>query len=453
MLSQAEEAEMSRARGHVSHISEDVILEGLTDEPEPIHLDFGNGNDSRRQSVHSDDEGSHGEGRRRMSDDHHSEHSPRMDEDNRSIGASTAAGLGGLGGGMQGMTGMNGGFVGRNFFNYSEMESWANQEKVALGQTQTLAARAQGPMGDRRGDESGDRAGGRSFFERSSLLGGEVEEAKEDDGAHPTPANRFHRDSNSTEASHLPVEENHFVRRRHRKLSQSNSSPHARRQGKLALFEGSNPGSTTAGNSPLGQTSVLGPSSTGKPSNASAPLLHPINSRDSQQRQGNYSTFPSDSPHAPNSAPLPPPLQDRPYRFSFYSNALPATIHARSLSELPADGQSFEDLFTGKNVNADTESVRNFSGGGGGDSAGGSGSATPINLESGGGALPMKKEGLLSKAIGNGRAALANQAAAAGGAGEQASMMRHDDPESSTWWLDVLCPTDEEMKMLSKVRL
>jgi magnesium transporter len=65
----------------------------------------------------------------------------------------------------------------------------------------------------------------------------------------------------------------------------------------------------------------------------------------------------------------------------------------------------------------------------------------------------MKKEGLLSKAIGNGRAALANQAAAAGGAGEQASMMRHDDPESSTWWLDVLCPTDEEMKMLSKVRL
>ncbi|KAJ3573693.1 hypothetical protein NP233_g2265 [Leucocoprinus birnbaumii] len=38
---------------------------------------------------------------------------------------------------------------------------------------------------------------------------------------------------------------------------------------------------------------------------------------------------------------------DRPYRFSFYSNSLSATIHARSLSELPADGQSFEDLFSG----------------------------------------------------------------------------------------------------------
>ncbi|EJU06317.1 hypothetical protein DACRYDRAFT_60993, partial [Dacryopinax primogenitus] len=38
---------------------------------------------------------------------------------------------------------------------------------------------------------------------------------------------------------------------------------------------------------------------------------------------------------------------DRPYRFSFYSNALPAVIHARSLSELPAEGQSFDELFSG----------------------------------------------------------------------------------------------------------
>ena len=41
------------------------------------------------------------------------------------------------------------------------------------------------------------------------------------------------------------------------------------------------------------------------------------------------------------------PLDDRPYRFSFYSNALSATIHARSLCELPAEGQLFEELFTG----------------------------------------------------------------------------------------------------------
>lgn len=37
-----------------------------------------------------------------------------------------------------------------------------------------------------------------------------------------------------------------------------------------------------------------------------------------------------------------------PYRFSFYSNAFPTTIHARTLAELPEDGQSFEDLFNGR---------------------------------------------------------------------------------------------------------
>ncbi|EIM87810.1 cora-domain-containing protein [Stereum hirsutum FP-91666 SS1] len=84
---------------------------------------------------------------------------------------------------------------------------------------------------------------------------------------------------------------------------------------------------------------------------------------------------------------------DRPYRFSFYSNLLSATIHARSLSELPAEGQTFEELFT---------------------AAGGSGLASKTALNDRG----------------------------PGGAG---------DPELHTWWLDVLSPTDEEMKMLSQV--
>ncbi|ETW83532.1 cora metal ion transporter [Heterobasidion irregulare TC 32-1] len=76
---------------------------------------------------------------------------------------------------------------------------------------------------------------------------------------------------------------------------------------------------------------------------------------------------------------------DRPYRFSFYSNSLSATIHARSLSELPAEGQTFEDLFGG-----------------------------------------ASKTALNDQRLGN-------------------------DPEGQTWWLDVLSPTDEEMKMLSRV--
>ena len=57
-------------------------------------------------------------------------------------------------------------------------------------------------------------------------------------------------------------------------------------------------------------------------------------------------------PHQPNRVMTAPGAghghgHDRPYRFSFYSNALNATIHARTLSELPSEGQSFEDLFTG----------------------------------------------------------------------------------------------------------
>jgi len=73
---------------------------------------------------------------------------------------------------------------------------------------------------------------------------------------------------------------------------------------------------------------------------------------------------------------------DRPYRFSFHSNALPSAIHARSLGELPADGQTFEQLFSG----------------------------------------------VTSPPAGS------------------------SDSDNNTWWLDILNPTDEEMKMLSKVK-
>ncbi|TDL29676.1 cora-domain-containing protein [Rickenella mellea] len=95
---------------------------------------------------------------------------------------------------------------------------------------------------------------------------------------------------------------------------------------------------------------------------------------------------------------LPPPMyghpsHDRPYRFSFYSNALSATIHARSLTELPADGQSFEDLFAGIGGHADREE------------------------------MGPSKPGV-------------NDA---------------HDGEPCTWWLDITSPTDEEMKLLSKV--
>ncbi|TRM67897.1 hypothetical protein BD626DRAFT_394767 [Schizophyllum amplum] len=94
---------------------------------------------------------------------------------------------------------------------------------------------------------------------------------------------------------------------------------------------------------------------------------------------------------------------DRPYRFSFYSNALNATIHARSLSELPADGQTFQDLFSG---------------------------------------LPAPQQ--------------QNRPSSFASTDKRQSRLRHpmaltQDAEVNTWWLDVQNPTDEEMRTLSKV--
>ncbi|KAJ6465148.1 hypothetical protein DFH09DRAFT_538450 [Mycena vulgaris] len=127
-------------------------------------------------------------------------------------------------------------------------------------------------------------------------------------------------------------------------------------------------------------------------------------------------TFPIDA--AQTTAGIPGILHtghDRPYRFSFYSNALSATIHARSMSELPAEGQSFNDLFSGIPGPREAGAARDG----------------PIRP----GPTPV---------VNDKTARFSNY----NKPGE-----RHGpaDAESSTWWLDVQSPTDDEMKMLSKV--
>ncbi|EJD48481.1 magnesium transporter [Auricularia subglabra TFB-10046 SS5] len=78
---------------------------------------------------------------------------------------------------------------------------------------------------------------------------------------------------------------------------------------------------------------------------------------------------------------------DRRYRFSFYSNAAGTAIHSKSLQDLPGPGQTDP----GPRLAPASRSLA------------GSASVPP------------------------------------------------DDDEPNTWWLDVLCPTDEEMRLLSKV--
>ncbi|KAJ7734043.1 hypothetical protein DFH07DRAFT_967801 [Mycena maculata] len=159
-----------------------------------------------------------------------------------------------------------------------------------------------------------------------------------------------------------------------RKLSHSNPRPRHRKGGggKMALFEGN------TGDPPPSFTIDAAQTTTGIPG-----ILH--------------------TGH------------DGPYRFSFYSNAFSATIHARSLSELPGEGQSFTDLFTG---------------------------VAPPRAPSASREPPTRPGP--SPVVGDKMPRHSNY--------KPGGHPRHSasDAESSTWWLDVQSPTDDEMKMLSK---
>lgn len=210
-----------------------------------------------------------------------------------------------------------------------------------------------------------------------------------------------------------------FSKKRQRKLSQSNSTP--RRQGKLAQFEG--------GAAPS-QPSLM--PSTSHRITFGSDIYH------SQPTIPAASTSGTNIPNGASSAPLAGPSStghDRPYRFSFYSNALPHTIHARSLSELPAEGQTFEDLFVGRG--GETEQTRPSSQLSRTTPA--TGMATPATTDDANPKAPPR-EGVFGKG---------QQARTPGGSRR---VMTDSDMDINTWWLDVTCPTDEEMRMLSKVR-
>ncbi|PWN24440.1 cora-domain-containing protein [Jaminaea rosea] len=202
-----------------------------------------------------------------------------------------------------------------------------------------------------------------------------------------------------------------------------------------------------------------------------------------------------------------PAPADKPYRFTFYSNALPSTIHARHLAELPAKGQSFSELFAGlepgamggSGGNEEDEGEQRTSPGGStaaeghhdaGKNGGSGAAAKPDPAQPGAsaltaqlaargnaalGAMPGRKEGTTAPpsraqtpvAGGPSNRSSANLAvtrtstinaganpatAASNGRTVPGGGIRMDqDPEANTWWLDVLSPTDSEMKLLSRV--
>lgn len=153
---------------------------------------------------------------------------------------------------------------------------------------------------------------------------------------------------------------------------------------------------------------------------------------------------------------------DRPYRFSFYSNSLSATIHARSLSELPAEGQSFEDLFSG--IKAPAQGSKNASTNFARSSpqmsnVGRNGVMVNMPLPKSGAGTPVPFSGIMplperqsgiSKMSGSARGINGSGNGFGGGFGGGGGG-QVGAADTNTWWLDIQSPTDEEMKLLTKV--
>lgn len=290
----------------------------------------------------------------------------------------------------------------RSNFDYSHMEEFGNEEKRRLGISSPIRQRpilSQSRLHDPR----------KSVETTEAALSG-LPTLNATEPATDTTSERRSDNESSLE----------FTRLRQRKLSQSNTTPGMRRgkSGKLALFEGNVNGVLGAPPPsfvPAASGLFLGAASDGR--YAAGPSGWGIGS--SVGGQGH----------------------DRPYRFSFYSNSLSATIHARSLSELPADGQTFEELFAGKR-RSDGDDRYPTTGRGGASNAAKHGrggmmptpslknpaDGTPHTVADGGLGPILDKKGRLPD---NGM---------------------EDDWEINTWWLDILDPTDDEMRMLSKVR-
>ncbi|PVF95516.1 cora-domain-containing protein [Serendipita vermifera] len=148
----------------------------------------------------------------------------------------------------------------------------------------------------------------------------------------------------------------------------------------------------------------------------------------------------SEKPTSPTHL-LPPAVNDyednRPYRFAFYSNRLRSTIYARSLHELPAEDQSFEQLFLGKSTVEPTSTpTASLAGGATPKSSltpllAGSYATTPVPMDG----IPDKKDLPSNNRTGK-------------PATEPPTWK--EDEDANSWWLDILCPTDDEMRILSK---
>ena len=257
--------------------------------------------------------------------------------------------------------------ISRSSFDFSRMEYFASQEKERLGISSPIDLRLH-----RLGPSPTTSSSVESPSAIPQNLAGPASEMREGIDSllpsSPTP---------------IPADGSNSNRLRHRKLSQSNPRPRTNRKGiggKLARFE------SHEGALPYSLSAQLGAVLGGAGDSGYDHYVPP------QGHRGDSMSGILNTGH------------DRPFRFSFYSNSLTATIHARSLSELPAEGQAFKDLFSGLHPPSSPDMTKNTS-----------------NSKFD----PTRKQ------------TYNNQTG--------------DGDSDIMWWLDVTSPTEEEMKMLSEV--
>ncbi|SPO20942.1 related to MNR2 - Manganese resistance protein [Ustilago trichophora] len=268
-----------------------------------------------------------------------------------------------------------------------------------------------------------------------------------------------------------------FYSRRPRKLSTSAGAfGSSKYQRKLALFEGGGSApppvaGAAATNSILGGGSALTPGDGKRSMDVNTPLLDNdtlpsyhgngatrIHSSQSQSGVGGITPGGGGHGRARSQTGAFSNRGEKPYRFTFYSNALPSTIHARHLSELPAEGQTFEELFSGREKSSDNSPPTE------GSQSRNASRAPTINAAtarmSSLGQTFGRMEGTTAPPTGSNTPVHVGEEPARAMSGLSASRtkalpgggIRMDpDPEANTWWLDVLSPTDQEMKLLSRV--
>lgn len=327
----------------------------------------------------------------------------------------------------------------RSNFDFSRMEDFAAVEKAHLGIGSPVATRFAPDRFPRRpsptgfpsadlGEQQPPLEGLMPRFGEASSSVSQIRLSSEE----PMNQNAL-SDDNASENFQRPL--------RHRKISQSNSArPRPPRKGiggKISLFE-------SAPTDPV-------------------PRLPPLISSNLATSSGlnPYSDFVitatggGQQPNGILNPTTPGQGHDRPYRFSFYSNALSATIHARSLSELPAEGQSFEDLFAGNQPAAPPPPFQSSASNGAVHD--GHLGTTPKDRPTSSLAFsppPPPPPGYLGHkpTPSDGASVYASSSRRMGLQDKPGDLMGQAPNESdNTWWLDVMCPTDEEMKMLSKV--